>query len=116
MKTTEELKTLHEALGSNSKDSTLVQLKLQLKQIYQNDKLLKLVFGDNYEINFENLENDSLILQKNEWDDDFKTPIDPNDKKGSCNTCEHYAWDCAKGIEVIDENTLHNCTHFESVF
>ncbi|MFN4885084.1 MAG: amidohydrolase family protein [Bacteroidota bacterium] len=31
LKTTEELKTLHEALGSNSKDSTLVQLKLQLK-------------------------------------------------------------------------------------
>ena len=45
-----------------------------------------------------------------------KTPIDPNDKKGSCNTCEHYAWDCAKGIEVIDENALHNCTHYESVF
>lgn len=31
LKTTEELKKLHEALGSNSKDSTLVQLKLQLK-------------------------------------------------------------------------------------
>ncbi len=43
-------------------------------------------------------------------------PIDPNDKKGSCNTCEHYAWDCAKGIEVIDENALHNCTHYECVF
>ena len=42
--------------------------------------------------------------------------IDLNDKKVRCNECEHYAWDCAKGIEVIDENTLHNCTHFESVF
>jgi hypothetical protein len=45
-----------------------------------------------------------------------KTPIDPNDKKVSCSMCEHYAWDCAKGIEVIDENALHNCTHFECVF
>jgi hypothetical protein len=43
-------------------------------------------------------------------------PIDPNDKKVSCNMCEHYAWDCAKGIEVIDENALHNCPHFECVF
>lgn len=43
-------------------------------------------------------------------------PIVINDKKGSCNTCEHYAWDCAKGIEVIDENALHNCTHYECVF
>ena len=31
LKTTEELKKLHEALGSNPKDSTLIQLKLQLK-------------------------------------------------------------------------------------
>ena len=73
-------------------------------------------FGSTHLGDFENLENDSLILQKNEWDDDFKTPIDPNDKKGSCNTCEHYTFDCAKGIEVIDENALHNCTHYECVF
>ena len=70
-------------------------------------------FGSTHLGDFENLENDSLILQKNEWDDDFKTPIDPNDKKVSCNECEHYAWDCAKGIEVIDENALHNCELFE---
>jgi len=43
-------------------------------------------------------------------------PTDPNDKKGSCNTCEHYTFDCAKGIKVIDENALHNCTHYECVF
>lgn len=73
-------------------------------------------FGSTHLGDFENLENDSLILQKNEWDDDLKTPIDPNDKKVSCSMCEHYAWDCAKGIKVIDENALHNCTHFESVF
>jgi hypothetical protein len=73
-------------------------------------------FGSTHLGDFENLENDSLILQKNEWDDDFKTPIDPNDKKGSCNTCEHYTFDCAKGIKVIDENALHNCTHYECVF
>jgi hypothetical protein len=42
-----------------------------------------------------------------------KTQIDQNDKKVSCNMCEHYAWDCAKGIEVIDENALHNCELFE---
>ena len=45
-----------------------------------------------------------------------KTQIDQNDKKVSCSMCEHYAWDCAKGIDVIDENTLHNCTHFELCF
>ena len=73
-------------------------------------------FGSTHLGDFENLENDSLILQKNEWDDDFKTPIDPNDKRGSCNTCEHYTFDCAKGIKVIDENALHNCTHYECVF
>jgi hypothetical protein len=43
-------------------------------------------------------------------------PIDLNDKKVKCDDCEHYAWDCAKGIEVIDENALHNCTHYECVF
>ena len=43
-------------------------------------------------------------------------PIVINDKKGSCNTCEHYTFDCAKGIKVIDENALHNCTHYECVF
>jgi hypothetical protein len=43
-------------------------------------------------------------------------PIVINDKKVSCNECEHYAWDCVKGIEVIDENALHNCTHYECVF
>ena len=42
--------------------------------------------------------------------------IDQNDRKVSCNMCEHYAWDCAKGIKVIDENALHNCTHYECVF
>ena len=42
-----------------------------------------------------------------------KTQIDLNDKKVSCSECEHYTFDCAKGIEVIDENALHNCTHFE---
>ena len=73
-------------------------------------------FGSTHLGDFENLENDSLILTKNELDDDFKTPIDPNDKKVSCSMCEHYAWDCAKGIDVIDENTLHNCTHFELCF
>jgi hypothetical protein len=41
-----------------------------------------------------------------------KTPIDPNDKKAKCNNCVHYAWDCAKGIEGIDPDTLHDCTHF----
>ena len=45
-----------------------------------------------------------------------ETPIDQNDRKVSCNMCEHYAWDCEKGIEVIDENALHNCTHYECVF
>jgi hypothetical protein len=43
-------------------------------------------------------------------------PIVINDKKVKCGDCEHYAWDCAKGIEVIDENALHNCTHYECVF
>ena len=43
-------------------------------------------------------------------------PTDLNDKKVKCGDCEHYAWDCAKGIEVIDENALHNCTHYECVF
>ena len=41
-----------------------------------------------------------------------KTPIDPIDKKAKCNNCVHYAWDCAKGIEGIDPDTLHDCTHF----
>ena len=39
--------------------------------------------------------------------------IDQNDKKVSCSECEHYTFDCAKGIEVIDENALHNCELFE---
>ena len=39
--------------------------------------------------------------------------IDQNDKKVSCSKCEHYTFDCAKGIEVIDENALHNCELFE---
>ncbi|MCB1659276.1 MAG: DUF3987 domain-containing protein, partial [Pseudomonadales bacterium] len=69
-------------------------------------------FGSTHLGDFENLENDSLILTKNELDDDFKTPIDPNDKKAKCNNCVHYAWDCAKGIEGIDPDTLHDCTHF----
>ena len=42
--------------------------------------------------------------------------IDQNDKKVSCSECEHYTFDCAKGIKVIDENALHNCTHYECVF
>ncbi|HNC03544.1 MAG TPA: DUF3987 domain-containing protein, partial [Agitococcus sp.] len=46
-------------------------------------------FGSTHLGDFENLENDSLILTKNELDDDFKTPIDPNDKKVSCSMCEH---------------------------
>ena len=70
-------------------------------------------FGSTHLGDFENLENDSLILQKNEWDDDLKTPNDPNDRKVSCSECEHYTWDCAKGIDVIDENALHNCELFE---
>jgi len=27
--------------------------------------------------------------------------------------CEYYAFDCEKGIEVTDENTLHMCKFFE---
>jgi len=73
-------------------------------------------FGSTYLGDFENLENDSLILTKNENGGDFKTQIDLNDKKVSCNECEHYTFDCAKGIKVIDENALHNCTHYECVF
>ena len=59
------------------------------------------------------MENDSLILQKNEWDDDLKTPNDPNDRKVKCGDCKYYTFDCEKGIEVTDENTLHVCKFFE---
>jgi hypothetical protein len=69
-------------------------------------------FGSTHLGDFENLENDSPTLTKNEFDDYFENPIDPNDKKAKCNNCVHYAWDCAKGIEGIDPDTLHDCTHF----
>ena len=40
-------------------------------------------------------------------------PIDPNDKKVKCGDCKYYTFDCEKGIEVTDENTLHVCKFFE---
>ena len=70
-------------------------------------------FGSTHLGDFENLENDSLILTKNENGGDFKTPIDQNDKKVKCDDCKYYTFDCEKGIEVIDENALHNCELFE---
>ena len=40
-------------------------------------------------------------------------PTDLNDKKVKCGDCKYYTFDCEKGIDVIDENALHNCELFE---